>query len=293
MIITSKIENGKAYLKFDWEDKTAQAVLIQIQDAEKKEVFRCLYPFSEEEPAGAILLHPHLWNSTEAPYLYHVTAHFISSEGKIVESQTHFLALRTLEELEGKGWFLNGQPFAIRAVKWDAGKLLKVRGVLSVLEELRNMGANALYLPENGCTEEFAQVCAEMGFLIFEDALRGDILPPSCSQLFLTKPPFFTDLYYCCKAKWSREGFVYISMESICQKDNGTLSMKVYSNLKKTALYIDGVLFEFMTGEQEYLFEEIPVKKYPVMLTAEAGECRMAVTLYERTQNFHKAVTYF
>ncbi len=293
MRIQTKVENGKAYLEFDWKEECGKAVLIQIQDAENREVFRCYYPFLEEEPAKAILLHPHLWNGPEDPYLYNVNVHSIDSEGKITESQKHFLALRTLEEMGGKGWFLNGRSFVIRAVKWDATDILKVRGVLTVLEELRLMGANALYLPENNCTEEFSQTCAEMGFLIFQNVEKMDNSIPACSQLFLLKAPFFTDLYYCYKAKWSKEPFVYMSMESIQKNEKGNLSMKIYSNQKKVALYIDGVLFEFMTGGQEYLFEEIPIKKYPAVLTAEAGECRMAVTIYSGTQNFHKIVTYF
>ncbi|MBO5487401.1 MAG: hypothetical protein J5988_10830 [Eubacterium sp.] len=289
MRIQTKVENGKAYLEFDLKDETEKAVLIQIQDGENKEVFRCYYPFSEEEPAKAILLHPHLWNGPEDPYLYKIIVHSIDSEGEITESQTHFLALRTLEEMEGKGWFLNGKPFEIRAVKWDAMDILKVRGVLSVLEELRSMGANALYLPEDNCTEEFSQICAEMGFVIFQNVEKLEKSLPACSQLFFLKAPFFTDFYYCYKARWSKESFVYLSMNSIRKNEKGTLSLKVYSNQKKVALYIDGVLFEFLTGGQEYLFEEIPVKKYPAVLTAEAGECRMAVTIYSGTQNFRSA----
>lgn len=308
MEIQTRVENGKAYLQFAFspthvEDKE-KAVLIQVKDREDRTVLNCFYPFSEEEPAEGILLHPHLWNGMEEPYLYHVDVHFTNAEGEIKESRRQLLALYTLEEIPGKGLFLNGKLFETRAVYLDLETIKTWEGVAAgavsmkeagnIPEQLRKMGANTICLSEESLTKALLQLCMEKGFLVcaLADMGGGNEQLPACSELFSSQPYIFTDTYYRYKARWSKEPFIHICMNSIKKQENGCFSMTVYSNQKKIALYVNGVLFEFRNGGEEYFFEEIPVKKYPSVLTAEAGECNTAVTIYERSQNFHRNVTF-
>lgn len=308
MEIRTRIENGKAYLEFEFSEEIKkcdsqemlQAALLQISDREGREVFRCLYPLAEEEPACAILLHPHLWNGLEDPYFYKVTLHFIITEGLLYESFTQPLPIYTLEEISGKGWFLNGKPFEVRAVSWDISK--KDETVqLEKLTAIKEMGANTLYLYGEKASKELAQSCMEKGFVIWEETglltdsperafIKANEKLPECKALFSSA--FLADTYYHYKAKWCKTPFVYINMNSIKKNEKQHLSLTVYSNQKKVALYTNGTLFEFLTGGLEYFFEEIPIKKYPLTLTAEAGECRAAVTIYETSHNFHKTITF-
>lgn len=329
MEIQVRAENGKAYLQFafsgdDFYITDTAAVLLQVRDEAGRTVLNCPYHLSEDEPAEGILLHPHLWKGLEEPYLYTLVIYAVEErlgEGRFVEKWRQSFALCIFEELSGKGLFLNGKPFEVRAVCWDVenhGQKGSLVHIGHLLEQLRAMGANTVYLSEEpSCdTKELLQACAGKGFLVFvkepelirDTGIGGAVYcvkdfeslqyelskydMPSCSQLFSANCPFLTDTFYRYKARWSKEPFVHICLSSIKKQENGGFSLIVYSNQKKMALYVDGVLFEFRTGAREYFFEEIPVKKYPAVLTAEAGECNNAVTIYERSQNVHKFFTF-
>lgn len=300
MKIQSRVENSKAYLEFEFPSNCSDGgmlmVLLQVKDAEGRMVLNCPYPLAEEEPAQGILLHPHLWNGHEDPYLYQVEVYFVNKEGKVAERQQEPFGLYTLEEIPGKGLFLNGKSFELRAVCWDGEAISAYaakQGMAEVLEQLRLMGANAIYFmdEEKEIPREYLSLCMQKGFLVFAGKKEQNNVP-FCSSLFSLYPTFFTEKYYQYKALWSREPFVHINMSSIRRQENGNFSLMVCSNQKKTGLYVDGVLFEFRNGGQEYLFEEIPIKKYPAVLTAQAGEYNTAVTIYESSQNFHNYFTF-
>lgn len=334
MEIHTRLENGKAYLQFafseaDSDISEAEMVLLQVRDKEHRAVLNCAYPLSEDEPAEGILLHPHLWKGVEEPYLYTLVVYAVEVESesggsRLVEKVHQSFALCTLEEITGKGLFLNGKPFEVRAVCWDGHNQRQEEGLVPIghmLENLRTMGANTIYLREEptDAMKELLQLCGEKGFLVLvkEPKLLGSLKKqsmggvvycinafesleyelaedriPAYSRLFSYKYPFHTDLYYHYRAGWSKEPFVHICLSSIKKQENGSFSLRVYSNQKKIALYVNGMLFEFLTGIGEYFFEEILIKKYPAVLTAEAGECNTAVTIYGRSQNVHKFFTF-
>ena len=103
-----------------------------------------------------------------------------------------------------------------------------------------------------------------------------------------------TDLFYYYKACWSRIPFVHIcnvqrgnAYSHIEKTDNGqrfesaegTITVTVYSNQKKAALYVDGYLFEYKQGPPDFKFEDISLKHCQTVLTAQAGECSISVTV--------------
>ena len=327
--IRSRIENGKAYLEFDlFRSKETEAernicgcgdnsgdlqeskYVIYMLDSMQKEVFRCICPLSEE-PVKGILLHPHLWSGTEDPYLYTVRVFRVlnesdSREARYVEVCRTYLPLRKLEEIPGKGWFLNDRPFEIRAVRCreedfakgsyreftdekccDGGTLQDRRdseqgSIRKTLEILLSLGTNTICISEDtkdDFLKSLEKECNRQGFVMWRVGEKNDVAP-KLSELFKKNSPFYSDTFYCYKALWSRQSFVHISESSIRWCPGNRLTLTVYSNQKKVALYVDGILFEFRTGGGEYLFEEIPMEQYPVMINVTAGECSSAVTVY-------------
>lgn len=103
-----------------------------------------------------------------------------------------------------------------------------------------------------------------------------------------------TDLFYYYKACWSRIPFVHICnvqrgnvYSHIEKTDNEqrfesaeeTITVTVYSNQKKVALYVDGYLFEYKQGPPDFKFEDISLKRCQTVFTAQAGECSISATV--------------
>lgn len=191
------------------------------------------------------------------------------------------------------------------------------------LELIRAMGANSIcligsgaagradgYCHREGLGEEevfpdlvklcdLEELCDRMGLCLWWQPPRGVPLPDSrgvpLPQLGgegdnLRSPVDGSarELFYYYKACWSKEPFVYLSGDSLLRQENGNYQVKVYSNREKVALYIGGRLFEYMSGGPELIFQELPLKSFPAMLTAQAGDCMMSVT----THNLHNFITF-
>lgn len=301
--ITATMQSGKAYLEckvhLKWEGEETLSLLpsaekyldIRIWDRENRPVFRCHHPLWQEEPAKGILLHPGLWQGTEDPYLYRVRAALMNGKECMADVLEKPLALRSFVEIPMKGWFLNDKSFEIRAVAYEipeakeaavaADRALRETQIRRDLVLIKEMGANGICPIGGVCDEMFCRICDETGFILwrqFDEKMprfRG-----MADGLVSLDNQFPTDRYYYYKACWSKEPFVYVSMESLTLQPNGNVRVTVYSNRKKVALYVDGVLFEFRTEGPDFVFEGIPVKNFPLLLTAETGECSMSVTAY-------------
>lgn len=279
---------------------------IRMWDREDRLVFCCCHPLWQEELAKGLILHPHLWQGAEEPYLYRVRVSLMENKAYAVDVIETTLALRTFREIPRKGWFLNDRPFSIRAVAYviPASVVLSCildrneRGmrIRQDLELIRRMGANTVCPVGGEIDREFCRICDELGLLMWwiEEADIPQFYGTPDSLLTF-RGRFLTDRYYYYKACWSKEPFVYISTESLVLQQNGNARVTVYSNQKKVALYVEGALFEFKAEGPDFLFEEIPVKRLPLMLTAEAGECSMSVTAWrftENSQNNHFSMTF-
>ena len=295
MMIYSRIENGKAYLEFQFFLKTDETDVdcvadIRVYDMSGKLVLEIEYPMREEEPAKGMLLHPRLWRGMEDPSLYSVKVQLQlrkQSENKICEvtldTLEKQLPLRMLKNQFAKGYFLNGEAYAVRPIVYhlpsqsspDISRLEQMQRELQLYKE---MGANTICLQVPEYDDDFVQLCDKMGFLVWCGDVKEQIAQ-SCDLLTL-EASVPTDLYFYKKACWSKEPFLYIVNKSLKRQKNGNYSLTVYSNQKKVALYVEGVLFEFQVSAPEFLFEEIPAGKCPLQLTAEAGECRVSMTVY-------------
>lgn len=312
MILYRRVENGKAYLEFQFFLKqsmvlqqqnniaciesvqreieknivlTDYLVHIRVYDMSDRLALEMDYPLQEEELAKGMLLHPHLWKGISDPYLYSVKADLLDKEkpNNVLDTLEKQLPLCTLQKNPKNGWLLNGNPFAIYPVVYNlpaqiTGGMTRQEKIEADLHLLKGMGANTICISKVEFDEDFIRLCDEMGMLVWCFTEPTQI--PALNELLSSESLVPTDSYYYYKACWSSEPFVYLVSSSLKRQENGNYTLTVYSNQKKVALYVEGVLFEFQMGAPTFLFEEIHAKKYPLQLTAEAGECRVSLTVY-------------
>ncbi len=295
--ITTTVQSGKAYLQCGLhllqEETDRESYLdLRIWDRENRLVFCASHPLWLGEPLKGLILHPRLWQGTEDPYLYRVRAALMQKKDCEVDVLEQHLALRNLCEIPMKGWFLNDKPMEIRAVAYDS---FTIKGaseeeriehrevqIRQDLQLIREMGANGICLL--GAQDEiFYRLCDEIGLLLWQ---QPEEKIPRFKEL--VEKDSLTDRYYYYKACWSKEPFVYISRESLAFQENGSIQVTVYSNQQKVALYVDGDLFEFRGSGPDFVFERIPIKQLPLLLTAETRECSMSLSDYPVHKNFTK-----
>lgn len=314
--IYTSIQNGKAmfeckvHLKKTWaeeymtgeteeDNQSPEGAYLNIcvWDREERLLFYCRHFLEQEEPVRGMLLHYHLWQGVEDPYLYRIRVALMEREDYAADVWEGSFALRTIREIPGKGWFLNEMSFLIRPVAYVIPSSKSYSGLINTnvrdamirrdLGLMCQMGANTVCPIGGEIDREFYQICDEMGLMLWwkdwnqsGEKSTGRVEIPrfhgTVDSLLAVYDRLPTEQYYFYKACWSKEPFVYISVNSL-HLANGTAEVTVYSNQKKVALYVEGTLFEFRTEGPDFVFQEIPVKRLPMLLTAEAGECCMSV----------------
>lgn len=264
---------------------------IRVWDHEENLVLHCRHPLDQEELAEGILLHPHLWQGVADPYLYRIQISLIEKENCVTDSLEDYFALRDFREMAGKGWVLNDAPFSLRPVAYQIpvplarGEEVRTQ-IYRDLEWIRDMGANAVCPIESKINREFCRMCDELGLVVWWTDGRTEIpaFYDGPKALFSPQSRLPANRYYYYKALWSSDPFVYINADSLCLQKNGNAEVTVYSNQKKVALYVEGVLFEFQVEGPEFRFQEIPIKRLPLQLSAEAGEYSMSVTAFPKRE---------
>lgn len=144
--ITTKLENGKAYLEFALSEKIGRLLsALQIEIWEEAEggrlVFHGEYSSEEADFMTALLLRPHLWDGMRDPYVYLVKAQgrFRTMEDgektggtrneeesdpaeDITEAEDVYwqqeLAIYDVRVIDKKGIFLNEKEFLLREVSY-------------------------------------------------------------------------------------------------------------------------------------------------------------------------------
>lgn len=128
---------------------------------------------SEELNKNELLVkNPHLWD-TESPYLYTAVTSIIKN-GKIVDQNKTVFGIRTIRFDTKEGFFLNGKNCKIKGVclHHDAGLVGAAvpKGVWKRrLEKLKEGGCNAIRISHNPGSQEFLDLCDEMGFLVQDE----------------------------------------------------------------------------------------------------------------------------
>jgi len=154
---------------------TLSTVLI---DNEGKEVAKAsaelkLAAKAEDKFSQALeVVNPKLWD-TETPNMYKAIT-TISKGGEIVDEYTTPFGIRSLLFDKDKGFFLNGKRTFVKGVciHHDGGLVGAAvpKGVWKRrLEILKEGGCNAIRTSHNPFSEEFLDLCDEMGFLVQDE----------------------------------------------------------------------------------------------------------------------------
>ena len=180
--ITTKLENGKAYLEFALPEKIGRllsALQIEIWEGAEGErlVFHGEYSSEDADSMTALLLRPHLWDGVRDPYVYLVKAQgrFGAAEygetfGVTAEEETvdasfsdevteaywqQELAIYDVHVIDKKGIFLNEKEFLSHEVVYRLPPQISGAGkweeqMRRDLDRLARMGVNAIRLEGTG-----------------------------------------------------------------------------------------------------------------------------------------------
>lgn len=211
------------------------------------------------------------------------------------------------------GLLLNGEPFCPRTVRYRLPEKCDTaegqRILMQDMQLILELGANGIYLEK---TEEesrsLLRLCERLGLLVWssenpvpETAQEGGGNPLSgdsgslsqCMEAgslpllrgeqgsLLQEDGGLSSRYYRYRAKWCKVPFVYIVPESIRWQENGSFTVSVYSSCKKVALYSNGILHEFQSGSEEFVFRGITAEGPCLILTAEAEECAHSLSVHK------------
>lgn len=184
--ITTKLENGKAYLEFALPETIGRLLsALQIEIWEEAEggrlVFHGEYISEEADSMTALLLRPHLWDGMRDPYVYRVkaqgrfgTVEQGEKEGVIADEETadadasddvtevfwrQELAIYDVRVIDKKGIFFNEKEFQPHEAVYrlppqisDAGTREEL--MIRDLERLVRMGVNVIRLEGKGTETE-------------------------------------------------------------------------------------------------------------------------------------------
>ena len=194
--ITTKLENGKAYLEFALPEKIGRllsALQIEIWEGAEGErlVFHGEYSSEEADSMTALLLRPHLWDGMRDPYVYRVKAQGrfgaaeygetfgVTAEEETVDASSidevtevywrQELAIYDVRVVDKKGIFLNEKEFLPHEVAYRFPPQISDAGtwgehMKADLEQLARMGVNAIWLEETGSGTEGQDRCEVRSF---------------------------------------------------------------------------------------------------------------------------------
>lgn len=284
--VVCKLESSRMIIEWrfsflETEQAQEDILCLTVKDKEGQTVILCMQEAKEEEPLTCVLLHPHLW-SCGNPYLYEVEVVLRDPVGKERDRLKKQLPLRELYLHPQRGWLLNGEELVLKAVEYTIpqhiSQIEKQQLVLKDLRLLKEMGANCVHVEDS-----LSKLCERIGLLIWQNDMKtaGEELPCPVGE----GSRGLSSCFYLYKARWSDELFVYIVPESVSILPSGNLKATVYSNSDRVALYSDGILFEFQSGKEEFIFREIPAKGPCIMLSAEGGGCRMSLSFHKTFHN--------
>ena len=194
--ITTKLENGKAYLEFALPEKIGRllsALQIEIWEGAEGErlVFHGEYAAEESDCMTALLLRPHLWDGMRDPYVYLLkaqgrfgTVEYGETFGVTAEEETvdassidevtevywrQELAIYDVRVVDKKGIFLNEKEFLPHEVAYRLPPQISDAGtweehMKADLEQLARMGVNTIRLEETGSGTDGQDLCEEGPF---------------------------------------------------------------------------------------------------------------------------------
>lgn len=120
---------------------------------------------------------PALW-SPESPNLYYMELAIIDSKGKVIEKHNRHFGFRTIEWDAATGMYLNGSVYKLRGVceHMEGGPTgaIATRKLLEwKLQQIKDMGCNAVRVAHNPYLPIFYDICDEIGLLVMDEVFDG------------------------------------------------------------------------------------------------------------------------
>lgn len=226
-----------------------------------------------------LLIYPHLWRGSDNPCLYRIKAS-ITENQQIVDTLQITCPICSMSRIPEKGFYLNEKPLLLHAVRYQVEQTWP-EYLDTDLELLQELGANCIcpdHFPED---RTFYTKCLEKGIIVWKTPEGPDNLPLFCGNEHALLSPDRTkrhDRFYLYQACWSNRNVLHSCTPHLAQDYTNT-SLTIYSNQKRVALYVDGILHEFKDSPPIFQFEDIPVRKAPTVITAQAGDHYLSLTI--------------
>lgn len=197
-------------------------------------------------------------------------------------------------------FLLNGRPYPLHAVRYLPGR--NAAEVLHRdLETLGQLGVNCLCPEQFPLDPLFYELCLEQGLLLWKGKGDAAELPMFCAPeegmendtekypekhrkecagriLLDADRRCRRDLFYYYQAIWSNCKVLHICRFSEPVKPGATVTVTVYGNQKKVALYVNGYLREFKESAPVFVFEDVELSGEEPVLSARSEECFVSYT---------------
>ena len=119
------------------------------------------------------IAHPHRWQGREDPYLYSATVRVLR-DGRVVDSVTQPLGLRTIEISPERGVLLNGKPYAVHGVNRHQDRLNQGWALTQQNHEedfrlILELGCTAVRLAHYQQSNAVHDLCDRNGLLLWQE----------------------------------------------------------------------------------------------------------------------------
>lgn len=153
--------------------KESDQILFTVYDKDKNTVAAIARPAEKDTKAEITLSDLHLWQGVEAPYLYGIEALLVRHNEVLDETHARH-GFREFSVDPQKGFFLNGVLTPLRGVsrhqdRLDLGYALTYAEHLEDATLIRDLGANTIRLAHYQHSQDFYDICDEMGFIVWAE----------------------------------------------------------------------------------------------------------------------------
>ena len=288
--IYTDVKNGKAEIEFTAyiSDLTNNGTVeFVMTNEEGSEVAVVCLPAKEICVGTSLIIYPHLWQSIEDPYQYLVTLYLLVGE-EVIDKLERYVPIYKIDRGVTTDVLLNEKPFQIKAVGYEipsqiSGNNTYTNQIYQDMKTILQMGANTICLLHPPKNIEFYNVCQQMGILVWQesDGKAPLLIGKDENSLLSLDRMQKKDLFYLYKAKWCKEPFVHICGRKNSKRNSDNTVINVYSNQKKVALFVNGVLFEWKESKPDFVFSDVPLKGHATIISAQAGDCFSSLTVYK------------